>query len=127
MTLAVDLAALHRLQNPRAVVVDTRQWAQHVGIVAKDSDAAVGFTTRHVIRRDFPRNSCDRKTALKNAHSRFKTDRHVYVGVEDSRILAEGSEWEFLYVETAAEMAGWLLGEDTCDDRTLRARLRKLF
>lgn len=127
MTLAFDLVALKRLRNPRAVVVDARRWARHVGIVGENTDDVRAFATRHVIRRDFPQGARDRATDLRVARSRFETDRYVFVGIEDGRTLTAANGWEFLHVESAAKKAGWALEADTSTARTLRTRLRTLF
>ncbi|MFW6153501.1 MAG: DUF7124 domain-containing protein [Halobacteriota archaeon] len=111
MTLAFELAALERLDDPEAVIHDARQWSSYIGIVSdKPTYAVTKFAREHRIRQDFFSGPRGREESLEQIRGQFETDRHVFVGVTDEdAALAERVGWEFLPVEEAAEAAGWSL------------------
>ena len=121
MTLAFELAALQRTREPQAVVVDARRWAQHVGLLSADPDAADAFSAEHLVRRDFQA----RLTVLSLRHlsSRFETERHVLVGdaSEQPEFLPQDG-WEYLGLEDAATAAGWDLVDSETTSRTRWSR-----
>jgi hypothetical protein len=127
MTLAFDLAALKRLAEPEAVFTDARQWSEYVGVISeKPTYVVTNFTRKHRIRQDFFSGPRGREESLANVREQFGTARHVYVGVDEAdEALAADAGWEFIEVESAADAAGWELGdpeerverpEDTRDD-----------
>jgi hypothetical protein len=113
MTIAFDLAALKELARPDAVFNDARQWSEYVGVISeKPTYVVTNFTRKHRIRQDFFSGPRGREESLANVIEQFGTDRHVYVGVDDEdEALAAASGWEFIDVASAAEAAGWELGE----------------
>ena len=121
MTLAFELAALQRTREPQAVVVDARRWAQHVGLLSADPDAADVFSAEHLVRRDFQA----RLTVLSLRHlsSRFETERHVLIGdaSEQPESLPQDG-WEYLGLEDAATAAGWDLVDSETTSRTRWSR-----
>jgi hypothetical protein len=113
MTLAFELEALKGLAEPEAVFNNARQWTEYVGVVSDDPTYVVtNFTRKHRVRQDFFSGPRDKAESLANVRNQFDTDRHVFVGVdEDDRAIAEEHNWEYLSLESAAEAAGWELGE----------------
>lgn len=111
MTLAFDLTALRRLEHPRAVFVDARQWTQNVGVVADDPEDVRAFTARHALRHEFQPRSGDEREDLRAARERFDTERYVLVcGDSTGGNDTHGAcDWECIGVEEAAEKAGWSL------------------
>lgn len=108
MTLAFELAALQRVRDPQAVVVDARRWAQNVGLLSTDSDDADAFSAEHLVRRDF-----QMRPTLSNLfylRSRFETERYVLVGdaAEEPDYLPQ-HRWEYLRLGDAATAADWEL------------------
>jgi hypothetical protein len=114
MTLAFELKALKRLADPEHVFSDARGWSEYVGVVSdKPTYVVTNFTRKNRIRQDFFSGPRGREESLDNVMSQFQTDRHVFVGVDESDSeLAETVDWEFLPVETAAEAAEWGLEEE---------------
>ncbi len=124
MTLAVELAAIQQVANPRAVFSDARQWATHVGVVAEDTDAARDFVDRHDIRQDYELADLERRAVLSQLLWEADTDRYVFVGASPTdQALAEHVGWEYLAVEEAAAKADWQLAEDAGVLDRLRIRL----
>lgn len=121
MTLAFELAALQRTREPQAVVVDARRWAQHVGLLSADPDAADAFSAEHLVRRDFQVRST--VLSLRRLSSRFQTERHVLVGdaSEQPESLPQDG-WEYLGLEDAATAAGWDLEDPETTSRTRWSR-----
>jgi hypothetical protein len=121
MTLAFELAALQRTREPQAVVVDARRWAQHVGLLSADPDAADAFSAEHLVRRDFQARST--VLSLRHLSSRFETERHVLVGdaSEQPEFLPQDG-WEYLGLEDAATAAGWDLEDPETKSRTRWSR-----
>jgi len=121
MTLAFELAALQRTREPQAVVVDARRWAQHVGLLSADPDAADAFSAENLVRRDFQARST--VLSLRHLSSRFETERHVLVGdaSEQPESLPQDG-WEYLGLEDAATAAGWDLEDPEETSRTRWSR-----
>lgn len=109
MTLAFALDALKSLADPNAVFNDARQWTEYVGVVSeKPTYVVTNFTRKHRIRQDFFSGPRGVSESLDNVGKQFDTDRHVFVGTtEEDREVAEGVDWEYVDVETAAEAADW--------------------
>ena len=108
MTLAFELAALRQVREPQAVVVDARRWAQHVGLLSTDVDAAHAFSAEHLIRRDF--HVRPTSSNFQRLCSQFTTERHVLVGVVSNRPDSlSRSQWAYLTIRDAADAAGWAL------------------
>jgi hypothetical protein len=114
MTLAFDLAALQEFAEPDRVFTDARQWTEYVGVVSeKPTYVVTNFTRKHRIRQDFFSGPRGREESLDSVKEQFDTDRHVFVGTDETdRELAERVGWEYLPVEEAAEAAGWTLAAD---------------
>jgi hypothetical protein len=114
MTLAFDLAALQEFAEPDRVFTDARQWTEYVGVVSeKPTYVVTNFTRKHRIRQDFFSGPRGREESLDSVKEQFDTDRHVFVGTDETdRELAERVGWEYLPVEDAAEAAGWTLAAD---------------
>jgi len=121
MTLAFELAALQRTREPQAVVVDARRWAQHVGLLSTDRDAADAFGAEHLVRRDFQARPT--VSSLRHLSSRFEAERHVLVGdaSEQPEHLSQ-QRWEYLRLEDAATAAGWELEDPETTSRTRWSR-----
>ncbi len=111
MTLAFELSALERLDDPEAVFQDARQWSEYIGIISeKPTYAVTKFAREHRIRQDFFSGPRGRGESLSQIREQFQTDRHVFIGVDDADAeLADEVDWEFLSVEDAAESAEWAL------------------
>jgi hypothetical protein len=121
MTLAFELAALQRTREPQAVVVDARRWAQHVGLLSTDPDAADAFSAEHLVRRDFQGRPT--VSTLRRLSSQFETERHVLVGDAPERPESLPQDgWEYLGLEDAATAAGWDLEAPETTSRTRWSR-----
>jgi hypothetical protein len=96
------------------VFTDARQWTEYVGVVSeKPTYVVTNFTRKHRIRQDFFSGPRGREESLDSVKEQFDTDRHVFVGTDETdRELAERVGWEYLPVEEAAEAAGWTLAAD---------------
>ncbi|WP_323174445.1 hypothetical protein [Natrialba sp. PRR66] len=105
MTLAFELAALQQAHEPQAVVVDTRRWAQNVGLTTEDSGAAHAFSSENLVRRDF--QVTPTTSNFQHLHNRFTTERHVLVGEAPDRPDYLPQYWEYFALEDAASAAGW--------------------
>jgi hypothetical protein len=127
MTLAFEVAALQQVREPQAVVVDTRRWAQNVGLVSTEPDAAHAFSAEHVIRRDF----LVRPTASNFQHlsGRFTTERHVLVGeTPDRPDDLPQHHWEYFALADAASAASWELdGEEPTSQKQVASWLARVF
>lgn len=115
MTLAFELDALQALAEPSRVFDDARGWSQYVGVVSeKPTYVVTNFTRKKRIRQDFFSGPRGKAESLENVKSQFDTERHVFVGASDEdEALAAETGWEYLAVETAADAAGWTLGDDS--------------
>ncbi|WP_449404884.1 DUF7124 domain-containing protein [Haloferax elongans] len=106
MTLAFELASLQQVREPQAVVVDARRWAQNVGVVSTDFDAAHAFSAEYLIRRDFLVRPT--QSNFQRICSQLKTERHVLVGVASNRPdYLPQPHWEYLSLGDAADAASW--------------------
>ncbi|WP_240479584.1 DUF7124 domain-containing protein [Haloprofundus marisrubri] len=126
MTLAFELASLQQIREPQAVVVDARRWAQNVGLVSTDSDAAHAFSAEHLIRRDFQVRPTS--SNFQRLCSQFNTERHVLVGaVSNHPGYLPQPRWEYLSLGDAADAAGWELETPDTPPRTRwTARLNRI-
>lgn len=124
MTLAFELSALDRLEDPAAVFDDARQWSRYVGIISNDTDAVESYVREHDLEPDFDLGGRDKWLASSEIRHETETERHVFVGAgtEDRRI-AEHTGWEFVPITDAAEKAGWKL-ESEREEPSLLGRLR---
>jgi len=115
MTLAFELSALEALADPTEVFSDARRWTEYVGVISEQPTYVVtNFTRKHRIRQDFFSGPQGREESLENVKRQFDTERHVFIGTDESdAALAEGVEWEFLGLDDAADAAGWTLAADT--------------
>ncbi|WP_254545884.1 DUF7124 domain-containing protein [Halomarina pelagica] len=113
MTLAFELEALQRLADPEAVFSDARTWTKYLGVVSeKPTYVVTNFTRKNRIRQDFFSGPRGKRESLENVKRQFDTDRHVFVGTSaEDEALAEAVDWEYLPLETAAEAAGWTIGD----------------
>ncbi|AKU09677.1 DUF7124 domain-containing protein [Haloferax gibbonsii] len=108
MTLAFELAALRRTRDPQAVVADARRWAQYVGLLSTNLEAAHAFSATHLVRRDFQLRPTT--SSFRELSSRVETERHVLVGTASNRpAYLPSQHWEYLSLEAAATAAGWEL------------------
>ena len=109
MTLAIDVEALERLADPRAVIDDSKDFASHVGVISPGMgyQSATRISHLGVPDVDFL-TRIDREGGLAQVLSATDTDRYVYIGtdVTDAE-LAIATGWEYLDVEVAADEAGW--------------------
>ena len=115
MTLAFELDALKELEHPDTVFTDARQWTNYVGVISeKPTYVVTNFTRKHRIRQDFFSGPRSREESLLNIREQFDSDRYVFVGTgEEDERLAEGTDWEYVHVEDAAEAADWQIAVDT--------------
>lgn len=113
MTLAFELEALKRLQDPAAVFSGARQWTKYVGVVSeKPTYVVTNFTRKQRIRQDFFSGPRGKAESLENVKRQFDTDRHVFVGTtEEDEAMAGRVGWEYLDLEAAADAADWELGD----------------
>ncbi|ELZ59610.1 MULTISPECIES: hypothetical protein [unclassified Haloferax] len=108
MTLAFELAALRRARDPQAVVTDARRWAQYVGLLSTNPEAAHAFSATHLVRRDFQLRPT--ASSFRELSSRVETERYVLVGTASNRpAYLPSQRWEYLRLEAAATAAGWEL------------------
>jgi hypothetical protein len=123
ITLAFELAALERLADPAAVVRDTRQWTDHLGIVSDEPTHLVRKRARdYGFNPDFLPGPREKPQSLVKVGNQPEhgADRYILVAVdEDIEEAAEAAGWEYRPVEEAAETAGWRITpgpEETDDD-----------
>lgn len=125
LTLAFELAALRRLDDPEAAVADARSWCENVGVVSdKPPHVLTKFTRQYHVRNDFEPAVEPAAETLVHLLAHFETDRFVFVAT-DAEDAPEG--WELQTVETAANRAGWTLlseAEAKPDDTESRSRRR---
>ncbi|MFB6136761.1 MAG: hypothetical protein ABEJ42_00260 [Halobacteriaceae archaeon] len=126
MTLAFELSALERLARPGEAFADARQWTEYVGVISEEPTYVVtNFTRKRRIRQDFFSGPKGKRESLESVREQFDTARHVFVGTDDAdREIAESVGWEYQDVETAAEAAGWELGEPADGDAADEAEVR---
>ncbi|MCQ4332865.1 hypothetical protein KM295_05010 [Natronomonas sp. F2-12] len=126
ITLAFELAALERLADPAAVVRDTQQWTDHLGLVSDEPTHLVRKRARdYAFNPDFlpgPREKHQSLVKIRN-QPEHGADRYILVAVDrDIEEAAEAAGWEFRPVEEAAETAGWRLAREPAesddDERT---------
>ncbi len=127
MTLAFEVAALRRLEDPAGVVEDARRWSDHVGIVSGQSPAEASMFARdHGVHPDFSTGPHDKFETLKKVKQRFATERYVLVGTdEEDKVVAMAAKWEVLPVTEAAEKAGWELGPWDDEEGSLFDTIRR--
>lgn len=115
LTLAFDLEALRRVEEPAAVVADAARWSEHVGVVTdQPPHVLTKFTRNHAIEQDFSPEPAPAVVTLEHLHEHFDTGRYVHVGTSATHERrAETAGWEFLAVEAAAREAGWELDESS--------------
>jgi hypothetical protein len=118
LTLAFELAALRRLDDPGSAVADARRWSEHVGVVTDEPPYVLTkFVRDHEFRNDFPAEPAPANETLDHMRTHHDTERYVLVITADSDRSAPG--WERLPVGEAAESAGWELSpEDEGGDST---------
>lgn len=127
MTLGFELTAFKELTEPNEVVDDTRRWSRYVGVIGNDTDVVRSYIEDHRLNVDFESGNRDKWLALQEVYDKTNTDRHVFVGrSEDDRRAAERTGWEFIFVEDAAEKAGWTLTEQSTIGSRIRSRLQNL-
>ena len=118
MTLAFELDAIRRFEDPAAVFADAREWCRSVGVVANDTDAVASFVAEHDLSQDFDLGDHDVWLAMEHVRQSNPAPRHVFVGTtaEDRRI-ADATGWEFRRPSDVADAAGWSLAstEATAD------------
>ncbi len=113
MTLAFELDALRAFADPGAVFSDARGWTEYVGVVSEQPTYVVtNYTRKHRVRQDFFSGPRGVEESLERVREQFETDRHVFVGTDDDRAVAETTGWEYLDVADAATAADWALDED---------------
>lgn len=117
MTMALSYRAIRRLKNVHAALADAENWTDYLGIVG-DVDATVinKYQRENVLDLDFFNGSgtgpAERLAAV-GPNSMFYAERMVLVGVDErEQAWAQEADWEFVPLETAAEEAGWELGEN---------------
>lgn len=122
LTLAFDLEAVRRFEDPATVIESASQWSEHVGIVSdRPPHVLTKFTRDHAINQEFAPDPTEARVTLDHMREHYDTGRYVHIGTEDHhRERAEATDWEYLDVEAAAEMAGWKLtsSESTEPKRT---------
>lgn len=128
MTLALELPALERLDDPNGALDDARAWCRYVGVIGNDGDAVRSAVETHELDLDFVPDGRDTWLALRETRERTNTPRHALVGVTaDGRRAAEHTGWEFVPLEDAAEKAGWGLADRATRGGGLVPWLRELF
>jgi hypothetical protein len=117
MTMAFSYRAIRRLDNVHAALADAENWTDYLGIVG-DVDASTinKYQRDNVLDLDFFNGSgtgpAERLAAV-GPNSMFYAERMVLVGVDErEQAWADEADWEFIPLETAAEEAGWALGEN---------------
>lgn len=117
MTMAFSYRAIRRLDNVHAALADAENWTDYLGIVG-DVDASTinKYQRDNVLDLDFFNGSgtgpAERLAAV-GPNSMFYAERMVLVGVDErEQAWADEADWEFIPLETAAEEAGWELGEN---------------
>lgn len=115
MTLVFALDAVRRLARPEAVLEAARGWSAHVGVVADAAPEAVSAALDEAdADPDFVSGTGGTTSSLAAVRQQFPTDRHVYVGTDDTeRTTVQALGWEYLPIEEAAEEADWSLVDDT--------------
>lgn len=115
MTLLIALSALNRLGDPAEAVAAARTWSENVGVVSNlPADAVRETLDSESVDCDFISSSGGKTGSLAAIRQRFPTDRHVFVGTDETdRRTAEALGWEYLPVEEAAEKAEWSLSSET--------------
>ncbi len=128
MTLALELPALERLDDPNGALGDARAWSRYVGVIGNDSDAVRSAVEAHELDLDFVPDGRDTWLTLQETRERTNTPRHVLVGLTaDGRRAADHTGWEFVPLEDAAEKAGWNLADESTRSGGPVAWLRDLF
>lgn len=117
MTLAFELSALQRVDDPGEVVAAARDWTRYIGVVSEQPTYVVtNYTRRHRIRQDFFSGPRGVEESLEAVKGQFDTERHVFIGTDEEHArIAEAVGWEYLPLEEAAEAAGWALGPEEED------------
>ncbi len=127
MTLAFELAALDRLDDPNGVLDDARAWSRYVGVIGNDSDAVRSAVETYGLDLDFVPDGRDKWLTLQETRERTNTRRHVLVGdTADGRRAAERTGWEFVPIEEAVEKAEWELTEGSSGRTGFLSWLRNL-
>ena len=117
MTMAFSYRAIRRLGNVHAALADAENWTDYLGIVG-DVDASTinKYQRDNVLDLDFFNGSGTgpgERLAAVGPNSMFYAERMVLVGVDErEQAWAQEADWEFVPLETAAEEAGWELGEN---------------
>lgn len=120
-TVAFELAALERLEDPAAVFSQTRGWARSVGLVSdRPTYVVTNFARRRGMNFGFhsgPRSLVESLPVIK-AQPEHEADRYLLIGtdaVDPAAVEAVG--WAFLPVEEAAAATGWVLGDPVSPER----------
>ena len=113
MTLVFALSAVERLERPADAVADASRWSRHVGVVGDDASELTATIERTDADPDFVSGESGTAGSLSAIRQRFSTDRHVFVGSDETdRSVAQALGWEYLPLEDAAAKAEWPLADD---------------
>ena len=116
VTLAFSLSAIERLEDPKAVFEDARNWSQSVGIIDDDTERIDRITAEFDLRQDFDIRDRDKWFVLEEICETASTPRHVYIGASDSDMRVSTLFcWEYIRVTKAADRAGWTVSETRSD------------
>lgn len=121
-TVAFELAALERLEDPAAVFSQTRGWARSVGLVSdRPTYVVTNFARQRGMNFGFhsgPRSLLESLPVIKG-QPEHEADRYLLIGtdaVDQDEVEALG--WAFLHIEDAAAATGWALGESESAEDT---------
>ena len=128
MTLAFELDAIRRFEDPETVFAEAREWSRAVGVVSNDIDAVASFIAEHDLTQDFDLGDRDIWLTMEHVRESHPAPRHVFVGsTPEDRRIADATGWEFRRPGTVAERADWSLDQsdgDTGSRPGLLARIR---
>lgn len=125
-TVAFEVAALERLRAPGDVFEQTRGWARSVGLVSdRPTYVLTNFARDHGMDYGFhsgPRSLVESLPAIRE-QPEHEADRYLLIGtdaIDPEQVTERG--WSFLFVEDAADAAGWELGASPTDEPNDAAR-----
>ena len=116
LTLAFSLSAIDRLEDPKAVFEDAKNWSQSIGLIDSDTERIEQIVSTYDLQQDFDILGRDKWFALEEISETTSTPRHVYVGASDEDMrVSTLFAWEYIRVSEAAENADWNVCEPHSD------------
>lgn len=115
LTLVFELDAARRFIDPAVAVDEASTWATYVGIVSnEDAERIRSFADRTGTDPDFTSSLKGQTGGLAVARQQYRTDRHVFVAVDEGDLqFARSLGWEAVPLPEAAEKADWKLAEQS--------------